>query len=514
MNQNRARGRVGACSVLVAGASVAFAVGASANVILVPSQQPTLKAAITAANSGDEIIVADGTYTGSDNRGLDFQGKNLFLHSANGASACTIDCQGAERAFNFQSGETAASVIEGFTIRNGKGVSGQARGGAISIHGQTLMTSPTIRHCNFESNTAPIGGAISVFLTSGAVITDCSFTSNSATSNGGGGIQIEGANVSVQVLQSTFQSNVSTGAAGGAIQSTSNAVLVVKDCTFTQNTTTSSGGAISQTSTTGVGATIWNCRFYSNVATSGSAILLFFAQNASIVNGVFSGNKSSAVPGAAISLSGTASATILNCTLTSNSNTSPSGGTAISKLSSNPCSVTNCIIWNNGNPAILDASSSNPMVVTNSIVQGGFPGSGNLNADPLFTDANGADNVVGTPDDDLSLAAGSLAIDSGNGTAWSVALTTDVLGNPRFVDDPSIPNGGVGTPPFLDRGAYEVQIARTCNAADIDCDGDVDASDLALLLGAWGSSNPDADLDGNGTVGASDLGVLLGAWTG
>lgn len=154
------------------------------------------------------------------------------------------------------------------------------------------------------------------------------------------------------------------------------------------------------------------------------------------------------------------------------------------------------------------------MVVTNSIVQGGFPGSGNLNADPLFTDANGADNVVGTPDDDLSLAAGSLAIDSGNGTAWSVALTTDVLGNPRFVDDPSIPNGGVGTPPFLDRGAYEVQIARTCNAADIDCDGDVDASDLALLLGAWGSSNPDADLDGNGTVGASDLGVLLGAWTG
>jgi predicted dienelactone hydrolase len=47
--------------------------------------------------------------------------------------------------------------------------------------------------------------------------------------------------------------------------------------------------------------------------------------------------------------------------------------------------------------------------------------------------------------------------------------------------------------------------------ADLDGDGVVGASDLAILLGAWGGKGP-ADLDGDGIVGASDLAILLGAW--
>jgi hypothetical protein len=49
--------------------------------------------------------------------------------------------------------------------------------------------------------------------------------------------------------------------------------------------------------------------------------------------------------------------------------------------------------------------------------------------------------------------------------------------------------------------------------ADLNGDGAVDASDLAIVLGAWGSTaEPAADLDGNGAVDASDLAVVLGAW--
>jgi len=51
------------------------------------------------------------------------------------------------------------------------------------------------------------------------------------------------------------------------------------------------------------------------------------------------------------------------------------------------------------------------------------------------------------------------------------------------------------------------------NPADLNNDAKVDAVDLAILLGAWGSAGP-GDIDGNGTVNAADLAALLGAWTG
>ncbi|MBL9120199.1 MAG: hypothetical protein JNL80_09830 [Phycisphaerae bacterium] len=46
--------------------------------------------------------------------------------------------------------------------------------------------------------------------------------------------------------------------------------------------------------------------------------------------------------------------------------------------------------------------------------------------------------------------------------------------------------------------------------ADFDHNGAVGASDLAILLGAWGTAN--ADLDNDGTTTASDLAFVLGAW--
>ncbi len=51
----------------------------------------------------------------------------------------------------------------------------------------------------------------------------------------------------------------------------------------------------------------------------------------------------------------------------------------------------------------------------------------------------------------------------------------------------------------------------TC-PADLDGDRQVNAADLAALLGAWGSADPAADLDGNGIVEAPDLATLLAAW--
>jgi len=54
-------------------------------------------------------------------------------------------------------------------------------------------------------------------------------------------------------------------------------------------------------------------------------------------------------------------------------------------------------------------------------------------------------------------------------------------------------------------------IPKTTKYGDLNDDDVVDAADLALLLGAWGTSGP-GDLDGDGIVSASDLAILLGAW--
>jgi hypothetical protein len=59
-----------------------------------------------------------------------------------------------------------------------------------------------------------------------------------------------------------------------------------------------------------------------------------------------------------------------------------------------------------------------------------------------------------------------------------------------------------------------IELLAPC-AADLDGNGNVNAADLAVLLGGWGSTGvvgTPGDLDCNGSVDASDLAVLLGAW--
>jgi murein tripeptide amidase MpaA len=49
-------------------------------------------------------------------------------------------------------------------------------------------------------------------------------------------------------------------------------------------------------------------------------------------------------------------------------------------------------------------------------------------------------------------------------------------------------------------------------SGDLNGDGDIDAEDLAILLGNWGGAGL-GDLDGNGTIDAADLALLLGSWS-
>lgn len=130
-------------------ASLSFAA-----VIHVPADQPTIQAAIDAAAAGDTVTIAPGTYTGTGNRDLDFNGKNLVVKSDDGPSTVTLDCEGSasepHRAFVLHSGEDSSSVIDGLTIRGAywSWASWQNLGGAINCNN----ASPIIQNCIISDN--------------------------------------------------------------------------------------------------------------------------------------------------------------------------------------------------------------------------------------------------------------------------------------------------------------------------------------------------------------------------
>ncbi|MDZ4830340.1 MAG: PQQ-binding-like beta-propeller repeat protein [Phycisphaerae bacterium] len=92
---------------------------------------------------------------------------------------------------------------------------------------------------------------------------------------------------------------------------------------------------------------------------------------------------------------------------------------------------------------------------------------------------------------------------------WDVNYPAANQGGPTIAADGTLIIAGTGS----DIRAYLAPPPQ-CVAADLDCDGTVGASDLAILLGAWGrcGRSCSADLDDDGSVGASDLALLLGAW--
>jgi FG-GAP repeat len=84
----------------------------------------------------------------------------------------------------------------------------------------------------------------------------------------------------------------------------------------------------------------------------------------------------------------------------------------------------------------------------------------------------------------------------------SVAIAADTIAIGAYNNDDAGNNSG---------SAYVID-SLACEG-DLDVDGDVDATDLAVLLGAWGACQCCVeDLNNDGTVDASDNSILLGAW--
>jgi hypothetical protein len=189
-------------------------------------------------------------------------------------------------------------------------------------------------------------------------------------------------------------------------------------------------------------------------------------------------------------------ATVANCTIVDN--TAYSGGGIKCAADQSP-SITNCIVRGNEPGEI----SGGTPVVTYCNVKGGYAGEGNIDADPLFVDPDHFDYCIGP---------GSPCIDAGDNAAVPAGIVVDLVGEPRFVDDPFTDDSGWGDAPLVDIGAYEYQPMDDC-PADVNGDETVDVNDLFANINTWGDCvGCPEDITGDGLVNIEDLFEVINNW--
>ena len=202
-------------------------------ILHVPSEYPTIAAAIAYAYEGDTIEIEAGTYYES---GIDLGGKNILLLgevNGDGSPAVTIDAQFIDTVIHCDSD----AQFENLVITGGNADDG----GGMHVSG----SNPMLTNCTLTNNTAKNGGGMYNTGSSPSLI-DCTISNNGAlfwqapdTGRGGGICNVS----STPTLTNTILSG-NSATWGGAICNTESSISTLAGCTVSSNIGKVSGGGV------------------------------------------------------------------------------------------------------------------------------------------------------------------------------------------------------------------------------------------------------------------------------
>jgi hypothetical protein len=492
-------------------------------VINVPTPAyPTIQAGIDAANNGDVVLVANGTFTGPGNREIDFGGKSITVQSAGGPENCIIDAQLNGRVFIFQNGEGEDSILSGFTITGGY-VDGED-GGGIYIGGNSSPTvhnsiirgnalsagrgggiysnssgSPKIRDCIVEDNSGWTGG---IEIDGSASITNCiinnnfpdgltlrqgpSVVSNSQITNhyandgSGAGIKVRGTAI---ITSCNISNNGGDGGSGGGIYIINTSSVVIENCAIRNNDMEDGygGGIYCQSSS----PLIFGCDISNNKGVWGGAIACAYSSSPIIRNCNISGNKGYILGGGIYSYN--SSPNITNSIIHNNEVGEEGAGIFIEGISSP--NITNCTISRNmlsdEDVAGIYASPDSSPVIKNVILWGNFHKYG-YSIFQISPDIDVASVTFTNIDQD--------GFEGINGNIRQDPLFVDVVNGDYHLslNSPCIDVGTIDGAPDTDiDGEFRPQSAGydmgadEYNFSDFDQDHDTDGSDLAYFVSEY-----------------------------
>ncbi len=372
-------------------------------------------------------------------------------------------------------------TLEGNTVSSGSG-------GGISLKNEADGEVDTVSNCTITHNSAYyFGGGVYSYNEGGGntipnvttLVTGCTITGN--TADGGGGIYnySKYAGGSITVTGCTITGNMGSdgngNGTGGGVENDNEAdtgTITVTNCTITNNTAGYQGSGVYNENISGSSITLTNCAITGNTATNGNgggvynsvglnngtitltdcAITsnaaptgngggVYDGNNATnglitLINCTITGNTAGNQGGGVYNYNadtfitnGPEETTLINCTITGNTAPSGSGGGIYNYNidSASTLSFVNDIFYGDTGGEVATTSVNAPMF-TFCDVQGGYTGTGNIDADPLLINAPA----------DAHLSAGSPCVSAGTPNG---APATDKDGNTR------------ANPPTI--GAYE-----------------------------------------------------------